>query len=94
MWGRLRKAVRPERPPRPRNLNPLEAAALYVVACVENDQDRIDDALSRVSPDGLTYGVQELAQRAVLALAAERGASPEAVARALLGLPPAAASRS
>lgn len=83
MWGRLRRTIRPERPPQPRNLNPLEAAAVYVVGCIEDDQDRIDDAASRVSPDGLTYGVQELAQRAVLALAAERGASPEAVARAL-----------
>lgn len=70
---------------RPHNL--FEAAAAYVSACAEDDQDRIDEAAGWVSPEALSFGVNELACRAVLALARERDESPAAVARALLGLP-------
>ncbi|MFI5882363.1 hypothetical protein [Streptomyces sp. NPDC051554] len=72
---------------RPHNL--FEAAAVYVSARVEDDQDRIDEAAGWVSPEALSFGVSELACRAVVALARERGESPRTVARALLGLPAA-----
>ncbi|MFE6281333.1 hypothetical protein [Streptomyces sp. NPDC057877] len=96
MWGRLRKswvgfrnAVRVEggtgRDARSHNL--FEAAAAYVSACAEDDQDRIDEAAGWVSPEALSFGVNELACRAVIALARERDESPRTVARALLGLP-------
>lgn len=98
MWGRLRKswagfrnAVRLEgttgRDARSHNL--FEAAAAYVSACAEDDQDRIDEAVGWVSPEALSFGVNELACRAVIALARERDESPRTVARALLGLPAA-----
>ncbi|MFJ3548346.1 hypothetical protein [Streptomyces sp. NPDC090114] len=70
---------------RPHNL--FEAAAAYVSACAEDDQDRIDEAAGGVSPEALSFGVNELACRAVVTLARERDESPGAVARALLGLP-------
>ncbi|XCW06872.1 hypothetical protein ABZO31_32260 [Streptomyces sp. HUAS MG47] len=73
-------------PKRQRNL--FEAAADYVVGCVEDDEERIDDAVSSVQPEALTFGINELACRAVIALARERDQSPETVARDLLGLPP------
>ncbi|WP_410483143.1 hypothetical protein [Streptomyces sp. ST1015] len=69
--------------------NLFEAAAVYVAACAEDDRDRIDEATAWVSPEALSFGVRELACRAVVALARERGESPQAVARALLGLPAA-----
>ncbi|MFD7699664.1 hypothetical protein [Streptomyces caelestis] len=72
---------------RPHNL--FEAAAAYVSACAEDDQDRIDEAAGWVSPEALSFGVNELACRAVIALARERDESPRTVARALLGLPAA-----
>ncbi|SES45768.1 hypothetical protein SAMN04487983_105830 [Streptomyces sp. yr375] len=72
---------------RPHNL--FEAAAAYVSACAEDDQDGIDEAAGWVSPEALSFGVNELACRAVIALARERDESPQAVARALLGLPTA-----
>ncbi|MEU2713235.1 hypothetical protein [Streptomyces sp. NPDC007205] len=67
--------------------NLFEAAATYVVARAEDDQDRIEEAASWVSPEALSFGVSELACRAVVALARERDESPAAVARHLLGLP-------
>ncbi|MEV6113867.1 hypothetical protein AB0L59_15455 [Streptomyces sp. NPDC052109] len=67
--------------------NLFEAAATYVVARAEDDQDRIEEAAAWVSPEALSFGVSELACRAVLALAREREESPAAVARDLLGLP-------
>ncbi|MFJ8109235.1 hypothetical protein [Streptomyces sp. NPDC096132] len=70
---------------RPHNL--FEAAAAYVSACAEDDQDRIDEAAGWVSPEALSFGVNELACRAIVALARERDESPRTVARALLGLP-------
>jgi hypothetical protein len=96
MWARVRKsgvrlrdALRTEpdvrRDGRPHNL--FEAAAAYVTACAENDQERIDEAAGWVSPEALSFGVNELACRAVIALARERGEPPRTVARALLGLP-------
>jgi hypothetical protein len=75
----------PER--RPHNL--FEAAAGYVSARAEDDQDRMDEATGWVSPEALSFGVSELACRAVVALARERDESPRTVARALLGLPAA-----
>ena len=98
MLGRVRKscarflnAVRADidngRDKRTHNL--FEAAAAYVSACAEDDQDRIEEAAGWVSPEALSFGVNELACRAVIALARERDESPGTVARALLGLPTA-----
>ncbi|MGW7819555.1 hypothetical protein ACWGLF_15715 [Streptomyces puniciscabiei] len=67
--------------------NLFEAAATYVVARTEDDQDRIEEAAAWVSPEALSFGVSELACRAVVALARERAESPAVVARDLLGLP-------
>lgn len=72
---------------RPHNL--FEAAAVYVAACAEDDQEGLDEAAGWVSPEALSFGVNELACRAVIALARERDESPSAVARTLLGLPAA-----
>lgn len=72
---------------RPHNL--FEAAAVYVSACAEDDQEQIDEAAGWVSPEALSFGVSELACRAVIALARERDESPQTVARSLLGLPAA-----
>ncbi|MFJ3640805.1 hypothetical protein ACIPRD_13710 [Streptomyces sp. NPDC090108] len=69
--------------------NLFEAAAAYVAACAEDDQDRIDEASAWVSPEALSFGVSELACRAVIALARERDVSPHSVAQDLLGLPAA-----
>ncbi|GAA0630181.1 hypothetical protein GCM10009535_01970 [Streptomyces thermocarboxydovorans] len=96
MWGRVRKfggrvigslrtEERPARRERPHNL--FEAAAAYVSACAEDDQERIEEAAGWVSPEALSFGVNELACRAVIALARERDESPRTVARSLLGLP-------
>jgi hypothetical protein len=98
MWGRVSKVCarflhtsRPDadtgRDRRTHNL--FEAAAAYVSACAEDDQDQIDEATAWVSPEALSFGVSELACRAVIALARERDESPRAVARDLLGLPAA-----
>nr|WP_229713762.1 hypothetical protein [Streptomyces fuscichromogenes] len=67
--------------------NLFEAAAVYVAARGEDDQDRIEEAAGWVSPEALSFGVSELACRAVLTLARERDESPARVARDLLGLP-------
>ena len=72
---------------RPRQHNIFEAAACYVSGCAEDDQQRMDEAASWVSPEALSFGVTELACRAVIALARERDESPQTVARDLLGLP-------
>ncbi|MFI6873409.1 hypothetical protein ACIBL6_08225 [Streptomyces sp. NPDC050400] len=96
-WRR-RNARRDERPVqetrrtqgaerRPHNL--FEAAAAYVAACVEDDQERIEEAAGWVEPGALVFGVNELACRALIALARERDESPRVVARSLLGLPAA-----
>ncbi|MFB6839134.1 hypothetical protein [Streptomyces sp. NPDC056361] len=74
-------------PPRARQgHNLFEAAAVYVAACAEDDPARAEEAASWVSPGMLTFGVNELACRAVLTLARERNETPGAVARSLLGL--------
>ncbi|CAM5399282.1 hypothetical protein GCM10010329_58650 [Streptomyces spiroverticillatus] len=72
---------------RPHNI--FEAAAEYVAACVEDDEPRSDEAAGWVSPEALSFGVTELACRAVIALARERDEEPQRVARSLLGLPAA-----
>ncbi|MFD5718692.1 hypothetical protein ACFWA4_21375 [Streptomyces sp. NPDC060011] len=72
-----------------RGHNLFEAASAYVSACAEDDQERIDEAASWVSPEALSFGVTELACRAVIALARERDESPGTVTRSLLGLPAA-----
>ncbi|MFD5514534.1 hypothetical protein [Streptomyces sp. NPDC127066] len=94
--GRRTAAARPEgsaresaRKERKRTYNLFEAAAVYVAACAEDDQEQIDEAAAWVSPEALSFGVNELACRAVVALARERDESPQAVARTLLGLPAA-----
>jgi hypothetical protein len=74
-----------EQPGRQHNI--FEAAAVYVSASAEDDQDRMDQAVGWVSPEALSFGVSELACRAVIALARERDESPQSVARELLGLP-------
>jgi len=98
MLGRVRKscarflnAVRADISDRgdKRTHNLFEAAAAYVSACAEDDQDRIEEAAGWVSPEALSFGVNELACRAIIALARERDESPGTVARALLGLPAA-----
>ncbi|MFF3341098.1 hypothetical protein [Streptomyces flavidovirens] len=75
--------------PGTRQHNIFEAAAAYVSACAEDDEPRIEEASGWVSPEALSFGVNELACRAVIALARERGESPHSVARTLLGLPAA-----
>ncbi|MFD8271216.1 hypothetical protein [Streptomyces flaveolus] len=96
MFGRIRKAWsrgvdarrtegKTQRDTRSHNL--FEAAAAYVSACADDDQEGIDEAAGWVSPEALSFGVNELACRAVVALARERDESPRDVARALLGLP-------
>ncbi|MFE7462932.1 hypothetical protein ACFU6R_02335 [Streptomyces sp. NPDC057499] len=95
--GGLRRAVTFERkedrpaPPakeaRRRQPNLFEAAAVFVAASATEDQARAEEASGWVSPEALSFGVSELACRAVVALARERGESPQDVARALLGLP-------
>ncbi|QCX80887.1 hypothetical protein C9F11_36520 [Streptomyces sp. YIM 121038] len=91
MFDRIRKLWRvdtaPEDDKRAHNL--FEAAAVYVAACAEDDQEQIDEAAGWVSPEALSFGVNELACRAVIALAREHDESPGAVARTLLGLPAA-----
>ncbi|MFF9392313.1 hypothetical protein [Streptomyces griseoluteus] len=73
--------------PKPRGHNLFEAAAAYVAARARDDQDGVDEVSSWVSPEALSFGVGELASRAVVALARERSTTPRAVARDLLGLP-------
>lgn len=98
MWDRIRKwcttvvrslRAQPEtaRDERPHNL--FEAAAVYVSARATDDQDRLDEAAGWVSPEALSFGVSELACRAVVVLARQRDESPQTVARDLLGLPTA-----
>ncbi len=96
VFDRLRSIVVPTKAaatvaerPRARQHNIFEAAADYVSACADDDQQRIDEAASWVSPEALSFGVSELACRAVIALARERDESPQTVARSLLGLPAA-----
>ncbi|MET8814725.1 hypothetical protein ABZW47_22330 [Streptomyces sp. NPDC004549] len=79
--------VKPAGSPARRTPNLFEAAAAYVVARAEDDQDGMDEASAWVSPEALSFGVNELACRAVVTLARERSMSPRAVARDLLGLP-------
>ena len=98
MWGRIRKSsarlvdsmrIEEHTDREARSHNLFEAAAAYVSACAEDDQDRVEEASTWVSPEALSFGVNELACRAVIALARERDESPRTVARALLGLPTA-----
>ncbi|GAA0494072.1 MULTISPECIES: hypothetical protein [Streptomyces] len=71
----------------PHNL--FEAAATHVAACAEGDEDRGAEAADWVSPEALAFGINELACRALIALARERRQSPHEVARDLLSLPAA-----
>ncbi|MYQ78895.1 MULTISPECIES: hypothetical protein [unclassified Streptomyces] len=84
-----RKAGRPAAVPAAagrRQHNLFDAAAVYVAASAEDDEERMDEASGWVSPEQLSFGVSELACRAVIALARERNESPQVVARELLGL--------
>jgi hypothetical protein len=94
VFSRLRRFLVPDQrstptaqQDRPRQHNIFEAAATYVSAAVEDDQSRMEEAAGWVSPEALSFGVSELACRAVIALARERDQPPEAVARTLLGVP-------
>ncbi|MDT0610853.1 hypothetical protein [Streptomyces lancefieldiae] len=96
MFGRIREAWYRSRAARrtegktggePRSHNLFEAAAAYVSARADDDQERMDEAAGWVSPEALSFGVNELACRAVITLARERDESPRDVARALMGLP-------
>ncbi|WP_328314574.1 hypothetical protein OG432_32730 [Streptomyces sp. NBC_00442] len=91
MFARFRKTSRPqragERHPDIRHPNIFQAAAAYVAACAEDDQEALDEAAGWVSPEALSFGVRELACRAVVALAREQGRSPRAVTEELMGLP-------
>ncbi|MFE0251679.1 hypothetical protein [Streptomyces sp. NPDC059010] len=98
MWARVRKScarllrsLRVEADTRKdtRTHNLFEAAAVYVSARAEDDQEQVDEAAGWVSPEALSFGVSELACRAVIALARERDESPQTVARDLLGIPAA-----
>jgi len=80
-----RKSAAPTAPVR-RQHNLFEAAATFVAASAEDDEERMDEASGWVSPEQLSFGVSELACRALIALARERGESPQTVARELLGL--------
>ncbi|MFE4856274.1 hypothetical protein [Streptomyces sp. NPDC056670] len=88
MFGRFRKPAEPV-PADDRHHNIFEAAAAYVAACAEDDQDALDEAAGWVSPEALSFGVRELACRAVIALARDRDESPTAVVQELMGLPAA-----
>ncbi|MFJ8504428.1 hypothetical protein [Streptomyces avermitilis] len=90
-FSRFRDSLRVEAAPSggKRTHNLFEAAAAYVSACAEDDQERMDEAATWVSPEALSFGVSELACRAVIALARERDESSRTVARTLLGLPAA-----
>ncbi|OLZ72285.1 hypothetical protein AV521_09130 [Streptomyces sp. IMTB 2501] len=96
MFGQIRKyaaRLRTATPAQPagarerRAHNLFEAAAAYIVARADDDQERMEEAAAWVSPEALSFGVSELACRAVVALARERSESPAAVAHDLLGLP-------
>ncbi|MET9800246.1 hypothetical protein [Streptomyces sp. NPDC006368] len=82
-------AASPENGAGGRHHNIFEAAAVYVSASADDDEELMDEAAGWVSPEALSFGVSELACRAVIALARERDESPQTVARSLLGLPAA-----
>ncbi|MFH9419349.1 hypothetical protein [Streptomyces sp. NPDC017529] len=75
--------------PKARRHNIFEAAAAHVAACAEDDDERSAETAEWVSPEALAFGINELACRAVIALARERRESPQTVARDLLNLPAA-----
>ncbi|WP_242441088.1 hypothetical protein [Streptomyces sp. CB02923] len=92
-FARVRTAVHlpgrdePRAPGVKRRHNIFEAAAVHVAACAEDDDERSAEAAEWVSPEALAFGINELACRAVIALARERSESPQTVARDLLNLP-------
>lgn len=96
MFDKLRKRIeeawqppapQPSPPATGRRSNLFEAAATYVAACAEDDYESSAEAARWVSPEALCFGVNELACRAVIALAREHDQTPRDVARTLLGLP-------
>ncbi|MFH8590975.1 MULTISPECIES: hypothetical protein [Streptomyces] len=84
---RLPGAEAPRAPGTARRYNIFEAAAAHVAACAEDDDERTAETAEWVSPEALAFGINELACRAVIALARERSESPQTVARDLLNLP-------
>lgn len=62
----------------------LTLSGEYLAACVSGDDARMDAAVMRLNPGALNLAVNELAQRAIRALAEERGASTDAVVRSLI----------
>lgn len=83
----LRGSEEPRAPGGKRRHNIFEAAAAHVAACAEDDDERSAETAEWVSPEALAFGINELACRAVIALARERRESPQTVARDLLNLP-------
>ncbi|WP_240979661.1 hypothetical protein [Streptomyces sp. HNM0574] len=75
-------------PQRRRGANLFEVAAVYVAASADGDDRSSAEAASLVSPEALFFGVDELACRAVIALARTRDESPYTVAGELLGVAP------
>lgn len=71
----------------------FEAAAAYVAAAADGDERGSAEAAARISPEALFFGVDELACRAVLTLARQRGESPRTVAHELLGVAPRRSAR-
>jgi hypothetical protein len=86
--GARRAARETGRDKRAHNL--FEAAAVHVAASAEDDRERMGEAAGWGTPEALPFGIGELACRAVV-VPADRvhDESPQAVARALLGLPAA-----
>jgi hypothetical protein len=62
----------------------VDAAGEYLLACLADDQRRIDEAVSRVDPFALNAALLSIAQGAVSALASERGVSPDEVIASLI----------
>lgn len=62
----------------------LGTAGEYVLACLADDQRRIEEAVSRLDPFALNAALLSISQGAVAALARERGASPDAVIASLI----------
>jgi hypothetical protein len=62
----------------------LDTAGEYLLACLADDQRRLDEAVSRVDAFALNAALLSIAQGAVSALARERGARREEVIASLI----------
>jgi hypothetical protein len=61
----------------------LGPAGEYLLACLADDQRRIDEAVSRADAFALNAALLSITQAAVTALARERGARPDEVIASL-----------